>query len=124
MKPAYWDRATASLAASDSVLARLVAEYPDVHLQRRGEPFTVLARAIVGQQISVKAAQSIWDRFVRATDGKGGKCEKVPLLIIGGPCQLESGYKKGELVTIQLDTGHNLFPNGDDGQRFVISTDN
>jgi hypothetical protein len=61
--------------------------------------------------------------YIGATDGKGGKCEKVPLLIIGGPCELKSGYKKGELVTIQLDTGHNLFPNGDDGQRFVISTD-
>jgi DNA-3-methyladenine glycosylase II len=71
MKPPYWDRASARLAASDRVLRKLVAQYPDVHLQRRGDPFTVLARAIVGQQISVKAAQSIWDRFVRATDGTG-----------------------------------------------------
>ena len=71
MKPSYWDHANAHLAARDRVLARLVAQHPDVHLQRRGEPFTVLARAIVGQQISVKAAQSIWDRFVKATDGKG-----------------------------------------------------
>jgi DNA-3-methyladenine glycosylase II len=71
MKPPYWDRASACLAASDRVLRKLVAQYPDVHLQRRGDPFTVLARAIVGQQISVKAAQSIWDRFVRATNGTG-----------------------------------------------------
>ena len=71
MKPPYWDRAKAALAASDRVLARLVDDYPDVHLQRRGEPFTVLARAIVGQQISVKAAQSIWDRFARATQATG-----------------------------------------------------
>jgi DNA-3-methyladenine glycosylase II len=34
-----------------------------VHLARRGEAFMTLARAIVGQQISVKAAQSVWDRF-------------------------------------------------------------
>jgi DNA-3-methyladenine glycosylase II len=71
MKPPYWDRAKAALAASDRVLARLVDEHPAVHLQRRGEPFTVLARAIVGQQISVKAAQSIWDRFARATQATG-----------------------------------------------------
>ncbi|HEV3009532.1 MAG TPA: DNA-3-methyladenine glycosylase [Burkholderiales bacterium] len=34
------------------------------HLMRRGEPFLTLARAICGQQISVKAAQSVWDRIV------------------------------------------------------------
>ena len=34
-----------------------------MHLQPRGEPFHTLARAIVGQQISVKAAQSVWNRF-------------------------------------------------------------
>jgi DNA-3-methyladenine glycosylase II len=37
---------------------------PKVHLVRRGEPFLTLARAICGQQISVKAAQSVWDRIV------------------------------------------------------------
>ena len=71
MKPPYWDRAAADLGTADGVLARLIALHPDVHLQRRGEPFTVLARAIVGQQISVKAAQAIWDRFVHATGGAG-----------------------------------------------------
>lgn len=71
MKPPYWDQATRELAASDAVLGRLVQAYPGVHLARRGEPFTVLARAIVGQQISVKAAQSIWDRLVRATGAAG-----------------------------------------------------
>jgi DNA-3-methyladenine glycosylase II len=78
VKPTYWDSAKAQLAASDAVLARLVGQYPDVHLQRRGEPFTVLARAIVGQQISVKAAQSIWDRFVRATGGTGDPVKLDP----------------------------------------------
>jgi DNA-3-methyladenine glycosylase II len=32
-------------------------------LHSRGDPFVTLARSIVGQQISVKAAQSVWDRF-------------------------------------------------------------
>src|SRR5262245_57152415 len=71
VKPPYWDAATADLGKRDRVLGKLIAGYPDVHLVRRGEPFTVLARAIVGQQISVKAAQSIWDRFVKATGGRG-----------------------------------------------------
>jgi DNA-3-methyladenine glycosylase II len=38
--------------------------HPKVFMMRRGEPFMTLARAIVGQQISVKAAQSVWDRVV------------------------------------------------------------
>jgi len=65
-KPHYWDDATRHLAACDPVLAGLIAATPGLHLTRRGDPFTTLARAIVGQQISVKAAQSIWDRLVGA----------------------------------------------------------
>ncbi|HJU21261.1 MAG TPA: DNA-3-methyladenine glycosylase 2 family protein, partial [Casimicrobiaceae bacterium] len=59
-KPAYWDEATQALAQRDPVLRSLIAASPGLHLTRRGDPFTTLARAIVGQQISVKAAQSIW----------------------------------------------------------------
>ncbi|MBK7794355.1 MAG: DNA-3-methyladenine glycosylase 2 family protein [Betaproteobacteria bacterium] len=66
MKPAYWDEATTALARRDRVLKKLIGRYPDVHLQRRSDPFTTLARAIVGQQISVKAADTIWQRFVAA----------------------------------------------------------
>jgi len=66
MKPAYWDEATRTLGKSDRVLRRLIRAYPDLHLKRRSDPFTTLARAIVGQQISVKAADSVWRRFVAA----------------------------------------------------------
>lgn len=71
MKPVYWDRAKRALSRNDPVMRSLIAACPDVHLARRGDPFTTLARAIVGQQISVKAAQSIWDRLVIATAGAG-----------------------------------------------------
>src|SRR5712671_3226343 len=63
MKPDYWLRAKRALARRDPVMARIMREHPKVFLARRGEPFMTLARAIVGQQISVKAAQSVWDRF-------------------------------------------------------------
>jgi DNA-3-methyladenine glycosylase II len=68
-KPHYWDDATRVLAQRDPVLATLIAAYPGLHLNRRGDPFTTLARAIVGQQISVKAAQTIWDRLLAACHG-------------------------------------------------------
>jgi DNA-3-methyladenine glycosylase II len=69
MKPPYWDEAVLALAERDPVLRKLIAQFSGIHLARRGEPFTTLARAIVGQQISVKAALSIWDRFCSACGG-------------------------------------------------------
>ena len=64
MKPRYWDEAARALSRRDRVLRRLIRRYPGVHIKRRSDPFTTLARAIVAQQISVKAADSIWRRFV------------------------------------------------------------
>src|SRR5580765_8215038 len=63
MKPDYWDSAKRALARRDPVMARIIRAHPRVHLEPRGEPFHTLARAIVGQQISVKAAQSVWNKF-------------------------------------------------------------
>jgi len=63
MKPDYWDRAKRSLARRDPVMAGIIRRHPRVHLVPRGDAFHTLARAIVGQQISVAAAQSVWNRF-------------------------------------------------------------
>ena len=62
MKPEFWQKAKRELVRSDPVMAKIIRAYPRVSLERRGEPFFTLARSIVGQQISVKAAQSIWNR--------------------------------------------------------------
>ncbi|HEV7799611.1 MAG TPA: DNA-3-methyladenine glycosylase [Burkholderiales bacterium] len=62
--PDYWSQATRELAACDNVLSKLAARYGGLALGSRGDAFSTLARAIVGQQISVKAAQSVWDRLV------------------------------------------------------------
>jgi len=64
VKPDYWDRAKRALARRDPVMGAIMRRHPKVFMMRRGEPFMTLARAIVGQQISVKAAQSVWDRLV------------------------------------------------------------
>ena len=64
MKPEYWDRAKRALARRDVVMAAIMRSHPRVYMTVRGEPFMTLARAICGQQISVKAAQSVWHRFV------------------------------------------------------------
>ncbi len=64
--PAYWKRATRELAAADPVMGTLIVRYKGLTLSSRGDAFQTLARSIVGQQISVKAAQSVWDRFAAA----------------------------------------------------------
>jgi DNA-3-methyladenine glycosylase II len=64
MAPEYWLRAKRALARRDAVLARIIRAHPRIALERRGEPFKTLARSIVGQQISVKAAESVWNRVL------------------------------------------------------------
>lgn len=64
--PAYWKRATRALGAADPVMAGLITQYRGLTLASRGDAFQTLARSIIGQQISVKAAQSVWDRFAAA----------------------------------------------------------
>jgi DNA-3-methyladenine glycosylase II len=66
MRPEYWLRAKRALARRDPTLAAIMRAHAGVFLVRRGEPFMTLARAIVGQQISVRAAQSVWDRLLQA----------------------------------------------------------
>ena len=66
--PRYWSTATRELAARDPVLANLIARHRPFEVGSRGDAFQTLARAIVGQQISVQAAQSVWARLVAAVE--------------------------------------------------------
>lgn len=61
--PSYWDDACRHLSKRDRMMRKLIPRYGEGRLQCRGDAFTTLARSIVGQQISVKAAQAVWDRF-------------------------------------------------------------
>ena len=61
--PAFWEDACKHLMKKDRVMRRLIPQFGDACLQTRGDAFVTLARSIVGQQISVKAAQTVWDRF-------------------------------------------------------------
>lgn len=78
-KPTYWARAKKHLGATDPVMAALVAEYKGESLMSRGSAFFSLARAIVGQQISVKAAESVWRKLEA---GLGG--EVLPAKVLEG----------------------------------------
>lgn len=62
--PQYWEDAKVELMKRDRILRKLIPQFGDLQLTGRGEPFTTLARSIVGQQISTKAAESVWQRLL------------------------------------------------------------
>jgi DNA-3-methyladenine glycosylase II len=106
MVPAYWPEAKAHLARRDKVLRKLIRKFPDADIESRGDAFQALARSIVGQQISVKAAQSIWLRFVDAAgEMKPASVVELPVEVMRG-CGLSAAktlYLK-DLAT-HFDTG-------------------
>lgn len=89
VRPDYWGRAVEQLGRSDRRLSGVIDRYggDGEILCSRGDPFVTLARSIVGQQISVMAAEAIWRRLVAAVG------EPVPerVLAAGGPVLREAG---------------------------------
>ena len=65
-RPAWWPRARRALSQADPVMAAIIRRHPRIALTSRGDAFATLARSIVGQQISVKAADAVWGRLVAA----------------------------------------------------------
>lgn len=78
--PHYWDEAKTHLSRNDRVLDGIIEAHPEVKLRLKKDAFTTLARAIAGQQISVKAADTIWSRVVAAASGKPQKIEPKKIL--------------------------------------------
>ena len=64
MIPTYWEAAKAHLRAVDPVMAAVIDAYEDPPLRSKRDVFQTLVHAIVGQQISAKAADAVWGRFV------------------------------------------------------------
>lgn len=67
--PDYWNQACGVLSAQHPKWAELIQRYPDRALRTRGAPFETLLRSLVGQQISVKAADAVWARFLGLIEG-------------------------------------------------------
>ena len=61
--PIYWKKAKKILSKRDPVLRKIITKYNKGFLTTRKKPFFSLCRTIVGQQISTKAADSIWSKF-------------------------------------------------------------
>jgi DNA-3-methyladenine glycosylase II len=61
--PPYWAEAKAELMRRDRIMNKLIPQFGDMHLRGHPDPFTTLARSIVGQQVTVKAAETAWARL-------------------------------------------------------------
>ncbi|WP_313174529.1 DNA-3-methyladenine glycosylase 2 family protein [Massilia sp.] len=61
--PAYWAEAKAELMRRDRIMKRLIPQIGDMHLKGHPDPFTTLARSIVGQQVTPKAADAAWTKL-------------------------------------------------------------
>ena len=72
--PAYWNNAKRILSKRDPVLRKIINKFNKGFLTTRKDPFFSLCRTIIGQQISTKAADSIWLKFEK-------KCKKKILPI-------------------------------------------
>ena len=78
--PKYWNQACRELSKKDKKLAHLISKYTNLKIQSNGDPFTTLTRAIVGQQISVAAAESIWQKLYCVISDDNKKNQKIILI--------------------------------------------
>jgi DNA-3-methyladenine glycosylase II len=88
--PVYWQQAKTELMKRDRIMKKLIPQFGDLHLTGRGEPFTTLARSIIGQQISVKAAESVWQKFLLACP----KCTPLQVMKAGSENLAGCGLSK------------------------------
>ena len=61
--PKFWHEAKKTLSKRDPVLKKIIKKYNQGYLASRNDPFYSLCRTIIGQQISTRAADSIWAKF-------------------------------------------------------------
>jgi DNA-3-methyladenine glycosylase II len=89
--PDYWDDACKHLARRDRVMRKLIPQFGEGRLESRGDAFTTLARSIVGQQISTKAAQAVWNRFAELVDGPSTRLHPAAVLALDATAMRAAG---------------------------------
>ncbi len=100
-EPVFWDEACKHLSRRDRVLKKLIPKFGEARLKSRGDAFTTLARSIVGQQISVKAAQSVWDRFAVVVGGPSTRLLPAGVLALEVPQMREAGLSARKCEYLQ-----------------------
>ena len=63
---AEWDKAVTDLSKNDDIIAKIITDYPEERMEMKNDTLHTLVRSVVGQQISVRAADAIWNRLDEA----------------------------------------------------------
>ena len=63
-----WNKAIKELSEKDSIISKIISQYPNEKMIMKNDTLHTLVRSIVGQQISVKAADAIWNRLEEACE--------------------------------------------------------
>ena len=69
-KPKYWNKAKKILSKKDKIIRKLIHKYKDKSLVTRNDVFFSLCKSIIGQQISVAAANSVFLKFKKKCKNK------------------------------------------------------
>ena len=102
MTPEYWQEACIHLGKRCKVMKKLIKHHPEAKLRTRGDAFQTLARAIVGQQISVKAAASVWDK----TEKIVGKVTPKNMLAVTPEALRSAGNSRQKIAYMQDLAAH------------------
>ena len=102
--PKYWSRACHELSIKDKKMAHLISRFSNLKIQSHGDPFTTLTRSIVGQQISVVAAESVWRKLCYVTLPNNTKEQEI--LVLEPSMILKNHYK---LDSVGLSTRKNQY---------------
>ena len=105
--PDLWDDACKHLSKRDRVMKKLILRFGEGRVESRGDAFTTLARSIVGQQISVKAAQAVWDRFVALTAGPAHRLLPGAVLGLDAP-KIRAAGLSARKVEYLCDLAHHF----------------
>jgi DNA-3-methyladenine glycosylase II len=116
--PPYWDEACRHLAKRDRVMRKLIADHGSARLYSRGDAFTTLARSIVGQQISVKAAQAVWERLLTLF-GQMPPEQRAPLPVAGVLAQPAQALRDVGLSARKVEYMHDLARHFEEGHVHV-----
>ena len=122
--PQYWNKAKKYLIRKDKTLRKLIKHYPDANLTSRKDIFFSLCKSIIGQQISVAAANSVFLKFKKKCKGKinaknVGKLTILELKSCGLSRQKAKGIKELSQKFLKKTFNPNLINNMDDEDAII-----
>jgi len=122
--PKYWNKAKSYLSKKDKVMKILIKRFRDKTLTTRKDVFFSLCKSIIGQQISVAAANSVFVKFNKACKGKINpkmikKISTQKLKKCGLSRQKARGIKELSLKFLSKSFNPNLIKNMNDEEAII-----